>query len=252
MSKLRQHLGWLCCCACVFAGLLIYFAAPFCRFSAMLAFGAAGVFACYQLLQLSKKRHPKLRRVLFAILTVCLFVGMVAAVITGILIGKAAGGDTVAACDYIIVLGAGVDGTVPSLSLQERLDAAYNYLIAHPNAVCVVSGGQGSGELITEAQCMYNTLTAMGINGSRILQEDKATNTRENIAFSLALIEARTGSRPNAIGIVSSEYHLYRADLFAREQGLTSVGIPAKTTMFGLRVNYFLREIAAVWYYWVF
>lgn len=252
MAKIRQHFCWLCCCACALVGLLIYFIAPACLFSAVLAFGAAGIFLCCQLLQLSKKRYPRLSRVLFILLAVSLFIGMVAAVITGILIGNAAAGDTATACDYIIVLGAGVDGTVPSLSLQERLDAAYRYLTAHPDAVCIVSGGQGPGEVITEAQCMYNTLTAMGIRSDRIIQEDKASNTQENIAFSMDLIEARTGSRPDTVGIVSSEYHLYRASLFAREQKLISVGIPARTTKFGLLINYFLREIVAVWYYSLF
>ena len=152
-------------------------------------------------------------------------------------------------CDYIVVLGAGVNGTVPSLSLRERLDAAYRYLLAHPDAVCVVSGGQGNGEDITETQCMFNDLTARGIEESRIWMEDKATNTRENIRFSLDLIEEKTGRRPEQIGLVSSEYHLYRAGLLARAENITSYGIPARTSWVTLRINYFLREIVAVWYY---
>ena len=99
---------------------------------------------------------------------------------------------------------------------------------------------------------MYNNLTGRGIDPSRIWLEDQATNTRENIANSLALIEARTGSRPTEAGIVSSEYHLYRAGLLAKEQGLTPVGIPATTSWVSLRINYFLREIVAVWYSMIF
>ena len=78
--------------------------------------------------------------------------------------------------------------------------------------------------------------------------DEKSFNTRQNIAYSLDLIEARTGTRPEKAGIVSSDYHLYRAGLFAKEQNLESMGIPAKSTWFSLRLNYFLREIAAVWY----
>ena len=79
--------------------------------------------------------------------------------------------------------------------------------------------------------------------------EDQAVNTRENIRFSLDIIEEKTGARPETIGLVSSEYHLYRAGLFAREENVTSYGIPARTSWVSLRINYFLREIAAVWYY---
>ena len=79
-------------------------------------------------------------------------------------------------------------------------------------------------------------------------KEEQAENTRQNIAYSLALIEDRTGTRPEKAGIVSSDYHLYRASLFAKEQNLISVGIPAHSSWITLRINYFLREIAAVWY----
>jgi len=95
---------------------------------------------------------------------------------------------------------------------------------------------------------MYRDLTGRGISPERVWREDQAENTRQNIAYSLELIETRTGTRPEKVGIVSSDYHLYRAGLFAREQGLISVGIPARTSWISLRVNYFLREIAAVWY----
>ena len=139
--------------------------------------------------------------------------------------------------------------TKPSLSLQERLDAAYQYLVTYPDAVCVVSGGQGNGEDITEAQCMYNELTARGIEADRVWMEHRATNTRENVRYSLDIIEERTGIRPTEIGLISSEYHLYRAGLLAHEENVTAYTIPAKTTWLALRNNYFLREIVAVWYY---
>ena len=77
--------------------------------------------------------------------------------------------------------------------------------------------------------------------------EEKATSTWENIRFSLDLIEEKTGQRPKTAGIVSNEFHLYRAGLIAKRQQLTGVGIPAETSWVSLRVNYFLREIVAVW-----
>lgn len=189
-----------------------------------------------------------LRRLIY----VFLILGILAASITEGFIVSAAHPGSQPACDYIIVLGAGVNGSKPSLSLQERIQAAYAYLTAHPNTIAVLSGGQGSGEDITEAACMYGELTAMGIDGSRLLLEEKSSSTMENLTFTMELLQAQSGSRPARVGIVSSEYHLFRAGLFAKALGVESVGIPAKTTWVSLRLNYYLREVAAVWKYLVF
>ena len=115
--------------------------------------------------------------------------------------------------------------------------------------ICIVSGGQGSGEDITEAECMYRYLTNKGIDPQRIIQEDQATSTHENLTYSMDLIGWEHAS---SVGIVSSEYHLYRANLMARKLEMNPIMIPAKTTRLSLRTNYFLREIAAVWYYMIF
>jgi uncharacterized SAM-binding protein YcdF (DUF218 family) len=112
-----------------------------------------------------------------------------------------------------------------------------------------VSGGQGNNELISEAQCMFNELTRMGIGEDRIWMEDQSTSTRENLRFSLALIQERTGVKPARIGLVSSEYHLFRAGLMAGDEDVTALGIPARTSWISLRINYFMREIVAVWAY---
>ena len=184
-------------------------------------------------------------------LCVLLILGLLAAGITAFFIVSAAHPRTQPACDYIIVLGAGVRGTVPSLSLQERINAAYDYLVSNPGTTAILSGGQGSGEEITEAACMYRELTQMGIYSSRFLLEENSTSTMENLRFSMDVLEAATGTRPVKLGIVSSEYHLFRAALLAKELGLDACGIPAKTTWFSLRLNYYLREIAAVWKYLV-
>lgn len=185
------------------------------------------------------------------VLCILLVLGAIAAVITAGFILKAAHPAQIPACEYVVVLGAGVRGTVPSLSLQERINAAYDYLTANPSAMAVLSGGQGPGEEITEAACMYRELTEMGIDGDRLLMEETSTSTMENLNNALQLLETKTGSRPARIGIVSSEYHLFRAGLFAKSLKLEAFGIPAKTTWFALRLNYYLREIVAVWKYLV-
>lgn len=229
-------------------GFLILILQPANTVLAGVVFGCGIVLLCYLALRLVQNKKPGIAKILRMILSCLLACGFLCALIVGILIATAMDGSANVYCEYIIVLGAGVDGTTPSRSLKERLDAAYDYLVANPHTICIVSGSQGHNEEISEAECMYRDLTGRGIDASRIWKEDQAENTRQNIAFSLDLIAARTGHRPEKAGIVSSDYHLYRAKLFAKEQELESVGIPAKSSWLSLRPNYFLREIAAVWY----
>ena len=118
--------------------------------------------------------------------------------VTGGLVLSGAGGAEDPACAYVVVLGAGVNGTQPLPSLEERLEAALAYLQTYPEAQCVVSGGQGGGENITEALCMYTWLTDRGIPPERIWQEEQASSTQENLRFSLELIQEKTGSRPRS------------------------------------------------------
>lgn len=228
---------------------LFFFSLTGYNFSGLICFAIAGCIFLYWLFWRFPAPFTRWARRIF---TALLAIGLLLAGITGIFIGRAAAGSKEDDCDYLIVLGAAVHGTVPSLSLRERLDAAYDYLAAHPDTVCVVSGGQGDGELISEAACMSDFLVKKGICPERILLEDKATSTQENLRFSLDVIEEATGTRPAKVGIISSEYHLYRASLMAQSQGLEPVLVPATTTWVSLRVNYFMREIAGVWYYIIF
>ena len=239
---------WLSIFLLIGLGIGLY-AIPGFSFSSWLCFGCAGVVLCYRLLHCLKFRKARLSRILYWVLTVVLCLGLIAAAVTGILIGTAAAGNPDTPCDYLIVLGAGVNGTEPSLILSNRLNAALAYLQAHPNTTCIVSGGQGAGEDISEADCMAQWLIKKGIDAARIWREDKSTSTRENLRFSLELIEEKTGTRPSQAGILSNEFHLFRAGMEARSQGLAPIGIPAKTSWLSLRINYFLREIPAVWLY---
>ena len=209
-------------------------------------------FAALLVLMFFLLKYPMpVTTILFRIICVLLVAGFLAAAVTAGFIIRAAHPEAQPNCDYIIVLGAGVRGTVPSLSLKERIDTAYDYLSAHPHAVAVLSGGQGAGEDITEAACMYRELTKKGIDGNRLLLEENSTSTIKNLRFSMDILETHTGSRPAKVGIVSSEYHIFRATLFAKSLDLESVGIPARTSWFIIRLNYYLREVAAVWKYLV-
>jgi len=247
MRKRTIFTPWFFIAALCLLGLLTALV-PGYRFTGFVLWSAALVVLFYQLLGLLERKKPVTAKRLRNIFTILLCLFLLAYAFTGAIIIGTGYITYERECSHLIVLGAGVNGTAPSLSLRERLDAAAAYLQAHPNATCIVSGGQGRGEDITEAECMFRYLTAAGIDPQRIIKEDRATSTEENLAYSMALIDEVHRS---SIGIVSSEYHLYRAGLMARDLGLDPILIPARTTWLSLRMNYYMREVAAVWYYMI-
>lgn len=147
----------------------------------------------------------------------------------------------------LVVLGCRVYGERPSLMLQERLDAAYRYLTDNPDSMCVLSGGQGKGEDISEAECMYRYLTDRGITPERLLREEKSTSTRENLAFSGQMIEEH--GLCQEIAIATNEFHQYRAGKIAREAGLDTGAVNGKTAWW-LFPTYYVRELYGIVYEW--
>ena len=89
--------------------------------------------------------------------------------------------------DYAIILGAKVNGEIPSLSLQYRLDAALDYAKENPHVYLILSGGQGAGEHISEAKAMKRFLVENGIQEERLLIEDMSTSTYENLLYSIEM-----------------------------------------------------------------
>ena len=116
----------------------------------------------------------------------------------------------------------------------------------------IVSGGMGPGESVTEAEAMRDWLTAHGISEDRILLEDRATSTQENLSFSFALIRERGDEPDGKVAIVSSAYHLYRAKSMARLQGVEAAGVAAPWGYPMVMLNYFIREAFGVTHLWVF
>ncbi|MBQ8974923.1 MAG: YdcF family protein [Oscillospiraceae bacterium] len=189
------------------------------------------------------RRRRALRRIFTVLLVICLAVFALGE----IPVLRCAVTDAPEDTRYVIVLGAGVNGTAPSRSLSDRLRCACEYLSSHPEATAIVSGGQGSGEDISEAQAMYDYLTSQGIPGERVIKEDRATTTRENLLYSFDIIDAAGGDAAK-VAVLSSEYHLYRAKLYAEDMGHSVSGIAARTSMTTLRINYFIREGLGVVY----
>lgn len=147
-----------------------------------------------------------------------------------------------------VVLGCSVKGTKPSRVLQERIDAAYAYLTEHPQAVCVLSGGQGKGEDISEAACMYRELVEKGADADRLYQEPESVNTQENMENSMKILEQLGLSE--SVTVISSEFHLYRGRRWAEKLGYRNYGYGAHTD-FKYFPTFFLRELIAVVHLWL-
>ncbi len=146
--------------------------------------------------------------------------------------------------DAVIVLGCRVRGETPSSMLWIRTKTAYDILVEHPDAVAVVSGGQGAGEDISEAEAMRRMLTEWGIEERRIIMEDTSTSTAENFDNSAALLR-ELGISEN-VAIVTSEYHQYRASLYAKRSGLENTGHYSGGTATTHLLNCWVREWAAL------
>ncbi len=142
--------------------------------------------------------------------------------------------------ECIIILGAAVRGDAPSKALYKRIEAAYEYLKDHPDTVAVLSGGQGKGENISEAECMRRELVALGIDETRLILEDKSTSTSENIKNSLDII----GDKYKSIAVVTNNFHVFRAKLLlaARFEGeVSAIGASFSDP---LLFHYAVREFA--------
>lgn len=146
--------------------------------------------------------------------------------------------------DFLIILGAGLRGEEPSKTLQGRLDVALEFLLENREIPVIVSGGQGPGEAITEAEAMGTFLVKNGVEVDRLNYESLSTNTNENLKFSSDMM-AQLGVEKPKIIIITSDYHLFRAKHLAEEYGLTSYGLGGDSPFF-VKVNYYIREYFGV------
>ena len=168
--------------------------------------------------------------------------GVAFVAVLGMAIMRDARQEPPAGLDYIIVLGAQVREDGPSVVLRYRLDAAYDYMVENPDTLCVVSGGQGPNEPFPEADGMADYLVARGIDESRIIRESRSETTVENVAFSRELI----GDDSASIGIVTNDFHVFRAVRIAMAQGLEhTYGVPGGSVAWYLPNNVF-RECLGV------
>ena len=245
----RHLIPWGICAILAVMALFLKYCVPGYSFSALVCLCLIAIILFYTFMPLVGLKFPVLAKATIRIFTVILLAGLLVVGTTEAIIIHKSFGDPDQRVDYVVVLGAKVNKQGPSVSLWDRICAAYEYAETHPNTILILSGGQGTDEPITEAECMYRELVNLGIDPKRIWIEDEATSTWENINFTLDLIEEKTGQRPQKLGILSSEYHLFRASLFAKKCDVEFVGIPAPTSRVAQKINHFMREVAGVWHY---
>ena len=235
--------------------LLAFFLLPFSvqKFAAFP--GAAGLFLL--LYGLTARCAPStgrlLRRILLALLAFCL---LLFAVLEGIVLAGSrtdiAQGE--GAPEVMVIFGCQVKEDGPSELLRDRLDTALAYLEDHPDMTVVVSGGQGPDEPVSEAQAMYDYLTAHGAEGERIVLEDQSSNTWENIRYTLALFHSGAVEGGGKVLAVSNGFHLARIRmLWAREwEGpYTLSTLAAPSSHLPSRLSMYLREPLALAKSWL-
>lgn len=146
--------------------------------------------------------------------------------------------------DYLMILGARVesDGS-PSKALKRRIDAAAEYLLENPETIAVATGGKGTDEVMAEAVCIQMGLIAQGIEAERILVEDQSATTAQNMSFSMKLMQCESET---TVGVVSNNYHIFRALKLAQRAGIENVyGLAADYTGYTL-LHYMMREGACL------
>lgn len=147
----------------------------------------------------------------------------------------------------IIVLGACIRGGRITGSLKKRLDKALAYLNANPETIAIVSGGQGRGEDMTESFAMKQYLLQCGVEEERIIMEDKSRSTKENLENSLLYLK----NKKEAVGIVTNNFHMYRAVKMAKYTGYEKIRAVTASSDPVLFLNYMVREFFAVLYMYV-
>ncbi|MBO7318995.1 MAG: YdcF family protein [Clostridia bacterium] len=185
------------------------------------------------------------------IITAVLAFGLIAILSFGSFLAIYGGRDT---ADYteqtVIVLGCGIRGERVSVGLAKRLNKAAEYHEKNPNAMIIVSGGQGPQEDISEALAMKRYLVEKGIPDEKIIMEDRSVSTITNFRYSREIME-KEGMSLSSVVFVTNAYHVYRAASYAKDEGFVEVShLGTDIIWYTIPMNY-MREMLAVVKMWV-
>ena len=152
--------------------------------------------------------------------------------------------------DALIVLGAGIRGDKVTLTLKLRLDKAIEYHKKNPDALIVVTGGQGFQETVTEASAMEKYLLEQGVPKDVIVKEERATSTNENMRFSKQILDERFGGKYK-VAVISNNFHIYRSVVIAKMEGFEDISHMHAGLQWYNIVQCYLRESLATLKMWV-
>jgi uncharacterized SAM-binding protein YcdF (DUF218 family) len=147
--------------------------------------------------------------------------------------------------DYLVVLGAGLWGETPSLTLRQRLEESLEFIKENPSTKVIVSGGMGPGETITEAEAMKRYLVHHGVDEKIIIKEDRSTSTKENLEFTREILKEIDERNNIKIEIITTNFHMFRSKLLAKSNGFQVYGMPAPIHPL-LIPTYYIREYMAI------
>ena len=245
----------------LFAAALVFLASavllrfvPGLRFSALLCLCATAVLFIFYLLEhFARRGHRAAAWCELALIAALLLGFSLFTVLETMVVRGSFADESDAPVSAVIVLGAGVNGETPSLTLRTRIDAAAAYLEEHPDVPVILSGGQGPGEAITEAECMRRALVRRGVDESRLYPEERSTSTQENLRYSRAILEELGVDPAQRVAIVTSDFHLCRARLmWGGDTAAVPAHLPSALYFQCLTVNYFIREAFGLAAYFVY
>lgn len=152
---------------------------------------------------------------------------------------------------YVILLGGGITKDAElTLSVQNRVRVAGEYLKTQPQAISVVTGGKGRFSPCPESDVLKPALESYGIEEKRVLAENMAKDTIENFLFSVKILSEHENKTVQEIlnapiAVVTSDFHLARAERLAKRIGFTDVyGVASKTPALFV-LNSYSREICS-------
>ena len=152
--------------------------------------------------------------------------------------------------DYIIIHGCQIrkDGSLTPL-LRSRADRAIEFAKMQKEKtgkqiVFVPSGGKGQDEVISEGEAIRRYLLEQGVDEEQILPETESATTEENVRFSKEKMREHFGSDDYKVAFSTTNYHVFRTSMLARQNGLNAEGIGARTKSY-FWINAFVREFIA-------
>lgn len=252
MSKLRFHPVQLVVAALA-AGMLVWFCLPgffnagtFLGVLLSLLVAAAALLFPYiwRLLKWLWKRLPGKIALTAAAAVIAVFIGYLG--FCGVQMARYSC-RPLEQVNAVMILGCQVHGEVPGNELVRRMQTALPLIEQNPDVPVIVTGGQGRGEAVTEAECMKQWLLANGVAADRIYTETQSHSTRTNFENSAPLLKEL--GITDGIAVVTNDFHQYRADIYATREGLMVGHYPTSTRAL-VFPNYIIRELAALCFVW--